>query len=126
MNLGGKAVMHEELFPDAGTLGTRVRLTSFSEAGGMIIQKYDMKVLPSLESLQFLGKLQSLRYSDYIQFLVRPNFPVTGDGDCLADYEEAKIFDGGHGTQVILDAGIILKDLHPPLVDDNVRGLINL
>jgi acyl transferase domain-containing protein/3-hydroxymyristoyl/3-hydroxydecanoyl-(acyl carrier protein) dehydratase len=44
-NLGGKAVMHEELFPDAGTLTTRVRLTSFSEAGGMIIQKYDMKVL---------------------------------------------------------------------------------
>ncbi|HZU95950.1 MAG TPA: type I polyketide synthase, partial [Planctomycetota bacterium] len=44
-NLGGKAVMHEELFSDAGTLTTRVRLTSFSEAGGMIIQKYDMKVL---------------------------------------------------------------------------------
>jgi 3-hydroxymyristoyl/3-hydroxydecanoyl-(acyl carrier protein) dehydratase len=44
-NLGGKAVMHEELFADAGTLTTRVRLTSFSEAGGMIIQKYDMKVL---------------------------------------------------------------------------------
>ncbi len=44
-NLGGKAVMHEEVFADAGTLTTRVRLTSFSEAGGMIIQKYDMKVL---------------------------------------------------------------------------------
>lgn len=44
-NLGGKAVLHEELFADAGTLTTRVRLTSFSEAGGMIIQKYDMKVL---------------------------------------------------------------------------------
>ncbi|MEZ0228057.1 MAG: type I polyketide synthase, partial [Planctomycetota bacterium] len=44
-NLGGKAVLHEEVFADAGTLTTRVRLTSFSEAGGMIIQKYDMKVL---------------------------------------------------------------------------------
>ena len=43
-NLGGRAVQHEELFTDAGTLTTRVKLTTFSEAGGMIIQKYDLSL----------------------------------------------------------------------------------
>jgi hypothetical protein len=114
------------LVPSFGINGERNDSRRLIRSVQPTVGKYDMKVLPSLESLQFLSKLQSLRYSDYIQVLIRPNFPVTGDGDCLADYEEAKIFDGGHGTQVILDAGIILKDLHPPLVDDNVRGLINL
>ena len=44
-NLGGRATLHEEVFPDAGTLATRVRLTNVSEAGGMIIEKYDMRIL---------------------------------------------------------------------------------
>ena len=43
-NLGGKALQHEEIFADAGTLTSEVKLTSFSEAGGMIIQKYDLKL----------------------------------------------------------------------------------
>jgi acyl transferase domain-containing protein/3-hydroxymyristoyl/3-hydroxydecanoyl-(acyl carrier protein) dehydratase len=43
-NLGGKATQHEEVFADGGTLTTRVRLSSFSEAGGMIIQKYDLEL----------------------------------------------------------------------------------
>jgi len=66
-----------------------------------------------------------LRYSDYVRILVRPNFPVTCDGDNLADCEEAKIFDGFKGTQVILNAGVILKDLHPSLVHNLVGGLMN-
>ena len=57
-----------------------------------------------------------LRYSDYVRILVRPNFPVTCDGDSFVDCEEAKIFDGCERTQVILGAGVILKDLHPLLV----------
>ncbi len=43
-NLGGTAVQHAEVFPDAGTLTTRVRLTEVSRAGGMIIEKFDMQV----------------------------------------------------------------------------------
>ncbi|MBI3722776.1 type I polyketide synthase, partial [bacterium] len=43
-NLGGRAVQREEVFPGAGTLTTRARLTSTSEAGGMIVQKYDFLV----------------------------------------------------------------------------------
>jgi len=66
-----------------------------------------------------------LRHSDYVRILVRPNFPVTCDGDSLADCEEAIIFDGCKGTQVILDTGVILKDLHPLLVHNYVGGLMN-
>jgi len=44
-NLGGTAVLHEEIYPDAGTIRTRVRMTDVSRAGGMIIQKFDMQVL---------------------------------------------------------------------------------
>jgi hypothetical protein len=47
------------------------------------------------------------------------------NGDSLADCEEAKVFDGLKGTEIILDVGIILKDLHPSLVHDNIRGLVN-
>jgi hypothetical protein len=89
------------------------------------VGKNHMNVLPSSKRLQFLRKVQSLRHSKYIHILVRPNFPVTGDGDSLADCEDAKIFDWLKGAQVILDTRIILKDLHPSLVHDNVRGLMN-
>ncbi|MCP4639406.1 MAG: type I polyketide synthase, partial [bacterium] len=44
-NLDGRAVLHEEVFPDAGTLRTRVRMTHVSEAGGMIIEKFDFQIL---------------------------------------------------------------------------------
>ncbi len=44
-NLGGKATLFEELRPDAGMLVARVRLTKVNEAGGMIIQDYDMQLL---------------------------------------------------------------------------------
>lgn len=43
-NLGGTATQHMELFPGAGTLTTRVRMTDCSEAAGMIIQKFDYQV----------------------------------------------------------------------------------
>src|SRR6267142_599676 len=66
-----------------------------------------------------------LRYSDYVRILVRPNFPVTCEGDSLADCEETKIFDGCERTQVILGAGVILKDFHPLLVYNYVGGLMN-
>lgn len=44
-NLEGRAVQHAEVFPEAGPLTMRVRLTHVSEAGGMIIEKFDLRVL---------------------------------------------------------------------------------
>ena len=44
-NLEGKAVWHREVGPESGTLRVRVRLTGSSEAGGMILQSFDMQVL---------------------------------------------------------------------------------
>ena len=43
-NLGGRATLFEEVFPDAGVLATRVRITDISEAAGMIIEKFDMQI----------------------------------------------------------------------------------
>lgn len=43
-NLGGDAVLHREVTPGDGTLRTRVRMTSVSRAGGMIIQGYEFLV----------------------------------------------------------------------------------
>ncbi|MCZ6683803.1 MAG: beta-ketoacyl synthase N-terminal-like domain-containing protein, partial [Planctomycetota bacterium] len=43
-NLGGTAVLHHEVFPTVGTLNTRVRLTDVSEAGGMIIEQFELEV----------------------------------------------------------------------------------
>jgi 3-hydroxymyristoyl/3-hydroxydecanoyl-(acyl carrier protein) dehydratase len=44
-NLGGRATPHADVLPDAGTLRTRVRITDVSEAGGMLIEKFDFEVL---------------------------------------------------------------------------------
>ncbi len=44
-NLGGRAILHEEIWPDSRTLTARVRMTKAAEAGGMIIQDYDMRLL---------------------------------------------------------------------------------
>jgi 3-oxoacyl-(acyl-carrier-protein) synthase/3-hydroxymyristoyl/3-hydroxydecanoyl-(acyl carrier protein) dehydratase len=43
-NLGGTAVQYDSVGPDTGTLTTRVRMTSVSSSGGMIIQNYDFDV----------------------------------------------------------------------------------
>ncbi len=43
-NLGGTATLHREVFSDSGLLSTRVRLTDVSEAGGMIIERFDLEV----------------------------------------------------------------------------------
>jgi len=43
-NLEGSATLYHEITPDMGTLSSRVRLTSFSEAGGMIIQGFDLEL----------------------------------------------------------------------------------
>jgi len=44
-NLEGRATQHAEVFPDAGTIRMRTRLTQVAEAGGMIIEKFDIRVL---------------------------------------------------------------------------------
>lgn len=44
-NLGGRATPHADVLPDAGMLRTRVRITDVSEAGGMLIEKFDFEVL---------------------------------------------------------------------------------
>jgi 3-hydroxymyristoyl/3-hydroxydecanoyl-(acyl carrier protein) dehydratase len=43
-NLGGKARWMGNVYPNAGTLTVRVRMTDVSKAGGMIIQTFDMEV----------------------------------------------------------------------------------
>ena len=43
-NLGGTATLFEEVFGDAGTLTVRVRITRVSEAGGMLVQSFDMQI----------------------------------------------------------------------------------
>ncbi len=44
-NLGGKATLREYIHRQSGTLTIRVRMTDVSEAGGMLIEKFDMQVL---------------------------------------------------------------------------------
>ena len=44
-NLGGTAVQYAEVFPDAGILVTRIKMTKVSQSGGMVIQDYTMEVL---------------------------------------------------------------------------------
>ncbi len=44
-NLGGSAVLHEQVFPDSGTLTMRSRMTKVSEAAEMIIENFDFEVL---------------------------------------------------------------------------------
>ncbi|MCG8564738.1 MAG: SDR family NAD(P)-dependent oxidoreductase, partial [Desulfobacterales bacterium] len=44
-NLGGKADLTRQVTPDTGTLTMRSRMTEVSQAGGMIIQNFDMEVL---------------------------------------------------------------------------------
>ena len=43
-NLGGTATLYAEVFADAGTLTVRVRMTKVAEAGGMIVQSFDMQI----------------------------------------------------------------------------------
>ena len=43
-NLGGTATLLKEVFDDVGTLRMRVRMTEVSEAGGMIIENFDMQM----------------------------------------------------------------------------------
>jgi 3-hydroxymyristoyl/3-hydroxydecanoyl-(acyl carrier protein) dehydratase len=44
-NLGGKAVLHQALTAESGTVTIRVRLTKVAEAGAMIIEHFDFQVL---------------------------------------------------------------------------------
>jgi 3-oxoacyl-(acyl-carrier-protein) synthase/3-hydroxymyristoyl/3-hydroxydecanoyl-(acyl carrier protein) dehydratase len=43
-NLGGTSRLHRQVFPNAGTLRTRVRLISASQAGDTIIEKFEMQL----------------------------------------------------------------------------------
>ena len=43
-NLGGRAVQRLPVRPDSGTLTTEVRLTGVSHSGGMIIERFDMRM----------------------------------------------------------------------------------
>ncbi len=50
-NLGGSATLYRELFPEIGTIRMRVRMTDVSEAGGMIIENFDMEVYSGQEMI---------------------------------------------------------------------------
>jgi len=43
-NLGGTATLYEEIFPDAGMLTIRSRMTNATQAGDTLLQDYDMQV----------------------------------------------------------------------------------
>lgn len=43
-NLGGTATLIKEVFSNTGTIRMRVRMTDVNEAGGMIIENFDMQV----------------------------------------------------------------------------------
>lgn len=43
-NLDGTATQHAEVFADAGTLTTRARMTKTSQAGGMVLQEFDLEI----------------------------------------------------------------------------------
>jgi 3-hydroxymyristoyl/3-hydroxydecanoyl-(acyl carrier protein) dehydratase len=43
-NLGGTATLVKEVFPNTGTIRMRVRMTDVNEAGGMIIENFEMQV----------------------------------------------------------------------------------
>jgi len=43
-NLGGKATQYIKVTPEIGTLTTKVKMTSVSQSGGMIIQTYDYEM----------------------------------------------------------------------------------
>jgi 3-hydroxymyristoyl/3-hydroxydecanoyl-(acyl carrier protein) dehydratase len=43
-NLGGTATLIKEVWPETGTLRMRVRMTDVNEAGGMIIENFDMQM----------------------------------------------------------------------------------
>jgi PfaB family protein len=43
-NLGGTATLYEEIFADAGTLTVRVKIKRVFEAGGMLIENFDMQI----------------------------------------------------------------------------------
>jgi acyl transferase domain-containing protein/3-hydroxymyristoyl/3-hydroxydecanoyl-(acyl carrier protein) dehydratase len=46
-NLGGRATQFIRVTPDIGTLTTKVKMTSVSQSGGMIIQNYDYEMSSS-------------------------------------------------------------------------------
>jgi acyl transferase domain-containing protein/3-hydroxymyristoyl/3-hydroxydecanoyl-(acyl carrier protein) dehydratase len=48
-NLGGSAVLNRMILPDKKTLSMRARMTKVSEAGEMIIEHFDFKVLQDAE-----------------------------------------------------------------------------
>lgn len=50
-NLGGEAKLHREITDEIGWLRIRVRMTRVSEAGGMIIENFDMQVLSGDEMI---------------------------------------------------------------------------
>ena len=53
-NLGGKATQFIKITPDIGTLTTKVKMTSVSQSGGMIIQNYDYE-MTSKKGLVYKG-----------------------------------------------------------------------
>jgi PfaB family protein len=50
-NLGGNAVLYKDLTPEAGRLTMRARMTKVSEAGGLIIEEFDLEVLQNQETV---------------------------------------------------------------------------
>lgn len=50
-NLGGTSVLHKEITPQTGRITVKVRMTKCSEAGGLIIQSFEMRIVQKGESI---------------------------------------------------------------------------
>ena len=89
-NLGGQAVLHRNLPPENRTLTMRSRLTKASEAGDMIIEHFDFRVLAGAEmiytgttyfgffSKQALAKQVGIRGADALVYTPETPAPDSG------------------------------------------------
>lgn len=71
------------------------------------------------------GKFAMLGHAEDVGIFVCPEFAVASNGDNLVDNEETKVEVGFSATDAVLSLGPILEDLHAPLVDNDIGGLMN-
>ena len=75
--------------------------------------------------LPLAGKFVMLGHAEDVGIFVRPDFAVASNGDNLVDDKETKVEVGFPATDAVLRPGPILEDLHAPLVDGDIGGLMN-
>lgn len=97
-NLGGTGTLHAEVFPQAGTLSTRVRMTDVSRAAGMILEKFDLQIwlgprrVYTGETMFGFFTSESLRNQvgirDAERRMWRPSQPDCAAGEAIPAFDE--------------------------------------